>query len=619
MTSSLWIWFYSGLLVSIQIVGWFWLGWLLTGRPNRNQTLFAHPLIQIWLGWYVQALGILFMGYLGLLKPYYLALFLLILAGGAFLDRHTFRKAFPSLPRLHFNRTTIWIGLNLVVWSSVALCVIYQPTNFYDTLHYHYSHPLYWLQHQKIVPLGPSIKAAVPMPTRLHYTLALGLSDWTYPTLLFVVGSIFTALALRESIKLAIDNPKWKTVALLLFITTPALWQQFHYRGNDMFLAWGGATFLLTLLLLLKKENTSYKDILFFGIIGATCASTKLSGLTAWVAFASFDFLIRISRKHFHIFRLFKHILLLALPFLVLAGIWLGHSWYMGGHPLFFSAPYLGKYEIASQRWMNTFIYTFRPPHNLLSLFNDIKNQVQFFYKGGSIGMEGFYGLIVLFAVPLALASQRIPRHIFFWWFEAALGYYVTLRYPRYALYMLPLNILVTCLLLRALASPKRWQILIVLTGFIHLFLFSTNPWTGQTFLQSYAHLLRIERKPVQLHPSIYACTWLNEHEERISSVLFVGETLYFPCKIPYIYWDPYFKHPLEHLHGLPPQQAWANYMKKHRISHIVYNPAQTLRLFDWPPGMHARWQQWLSRHGQVVYRKGDGPQRLYIIQLHLD
>ncbi len=606
-------WGYSFFLVVIVLVGAYWIGWNITGRNRYQEAFYTHPLILIWIGIYIQGLVLLFLGYFKAYDVRVLAFFLFLPLLGCYFQRKECVEWWRSARcRTKIRWSTVVMD---VLWFIIPFSVFFLFPFFYDTLHYHYAHPIYWLLNKGIVPLGPSIKGATPLIPRLHYLLGFGLSDWTYPAILYMcIGFLFilTVRALGDELGWGKTEKRWSH---LLVLTAPAFWQQSFFRGDDLFVAWAGAIFLLMLMRVWKKAQLTSREAFFFGLIGGFCAFVKYGGLTLWVVVAFVHFFMFSSFYKQEKAMWFKSGLITGIPFFGIVLVWLGHAWYMGGHPFYFLAPFLGRYSLHSTRWQAEFIRTLAEGQGF---FADLIHQVHSFFQGGIFGLEGFYGVLILVGVLPGLFLREVPVLIKIWWIETALAYELTLRLPRYAFFMLGINVVLTVFTLQKIPWKKSVTFLIYIVGFLHIVLFFTNPWTRPVIRNAFEYVFAGQPNRISFIASTKACVYLNSLNPSDMKVLFVGETRYFPCRVPFIFWDPYYKNPIEHVHhGQSPEVFWTTYVKKEGVTHIVYTPGEAYRLFEWPASMHRRWQQWLQKHTRLIYRARDTAKVTYVFEIH--
>jgi len=98
---------------------------------------------------------------------------------------------------------------------------------------------------------------------------------------------------------------------------------------------------------------------------------------------------------------------------------------------------------------------------------------------------------------------------------------------------------------------------------------------------------------------------------------MFIGEYRYFPCRIPYLYVSPFFRHPMERLAGCsPPEVCWDRLVARERITHIIVTPRNIAPSYELSPRLRARLWQWLMTRGKILARAEGTLGPTYLIEL---
>ena len=585
----------------------FWLGnRLLRLWRREDPDEGGWKLIGWWVGWYIQALLVLGLGRMGWLSPAVLMGFVLAPIGFVVLDRRCFfqdirvvgralRSLFPRTWRL-----VVLIFL-FVGWFSITLTV--KPF-FYDTLFYHYGQPVYWLAYEKIIPTGPDTNAYLPMPTRMHFLVALGVIGDEFAGLMlwanFLLLIIMTGLIAREVFRW--DAP-WPFVAMLMLAASPMLWEELLYRLVDGSAAVGGAMLAYLAGRLRVRERITTGDRVVFTLLSVVLLCVK-PAVTAGYVLGCWLLAGAIRRKWW--------------PRSLPAGIavvfgaaffglfpWIWHAWTAAGHPLTALAPYLGRWPVYSTRWEGLKHRQFHIS-GVLREIQDVRRFFQAFLFPEPGLPANRAGILIVFSIPIAL-FQRGFREWKWLWAVGLAGVYFTFRLPRYSMVLLPVTVLI---ILEFFKRHMPWQRVVKIVAIVFVLdaaIFLYRPWTGLPLRYEIDRWLGQPPKSV-LPSSVPVCQWVNLNLDPASArILFIGETRYYPCQRPFRYWNPMFRHPMEILHHqAPPEKQWDSVLLKGRFTHVIYTPAEARRLFEWSPRLHRRFEQWLYHRCRIRYRARD-------------
>ncbi len=601
------LWLFAIVFLLIYYSWAFWLGnrllrWWLREDPNGG----GWRLVGWWIGWYIQALCGLGLGRGGWLSPAVLMGFVLGPIGLVVLDRRRFLRDIRVVGQaIHSLRPqTRWlVGLVFLFigWFSLTLAV--KPF-FYDTLFYHYGQPMYWLAHGKIIPTGLDTNAYLPMPTRMHLLIALG-----------VIGDEFAGLMLWANFLLLIvmvgliadevlhwETP-WPHMAMLMLAASPMLWEELLYRLVDGSAVVGGAMLAYLAGRLRVQERITMGHCIVFAVASVVLLTVKPAVTVGYVL--GCWLLAGAGRRQWWPSSLpIGVVIVFGVVFLGLVP-WIWHAWTAAGHPLMAIKPYLGRWPVYSTRWEGLKHRQF----HISGIADEIQDVRRFFHAflfpepGLPANRAGF---LIIFGIPIALLQRGFREWKWLWALGLA-GVYFTFRLPRYSMVLLPITVLIVLEFFKRHMTWRRVVKMVVFVFILDAAIFLYRPWTGLPLRYEFAR--RIGRSHTSVLPSsVPVCQWVNLNLDPVSTrILFVGETRYYPCQGRFRYWNPMFRHPMEILrHRPPPEKQWESVLLEGRFTHVIYTPAEARRLFEWPPRLHKRFEQWLYHRCRIQYRARD-------------
>lgn len=601
-----------GLVFSLGVhLGAIWLGWNLCGRPRRSENLW-HPMVLMWFGWFIQAVILGLAGWSGLFRMLFFSLLWTIPLAGLVLDRSSFFPWFKSWLQPLFQisgsrRGVVFFTGIIAFWLSFPLTV--RPF-FYDTLFYAYGQALNWLNEGVIRIEQPDVFAFVAVPQRLHFAWSLAMGGdpqvaWSL-FLWFLAGGSLLGAILED----AGFSSSARITGFLIYLTVPALWEILLLRKDDMAVVWGGAV-LIYLFSYLRKKSADLWQYFFFGLAGGILLTAKQTGTPALVVGAFLYFLI--GKKKW-----LSALGIIAMGASIPVMFYAVHNYLGSGSILTPLAPYLSSFDIASSRWRGLFDDTdalWRYPLNQWG--SAIVWAIQRFYVPEGWHFAGFLGFVVLIFLPASLLIND-PRltPLTYLWLTAFAGFLLTTHLPRYSLSWLGVSIVLVTGLFESHKKIRRFYALLIIAFVLHLAIFINHPVTGSAVRQ--LGWLRWGRTTLPLVPSALVLNeWINTHlDPAHDRILYVGETRFYPCRIPFVFWDPYFRHPLERLKAdEEPEELWDRWVLSHHITHIVYTPSEARRLFEWPETIHRRFEKWLNARTRVIARvRQPGPPSFLLV-----
>lgn len=608
------------------LAGGVWVGWLTLGRPT------AHPpsrdvFVAAWIGWYIQGLAVLLAGWLGLLSPVWLALVLLIPAGGAFLDREAFGtwlgRARADYRRILTAPAWAWILAGAVGgWFALQLSA---PPFHYDLLTYGFGQPLHWLSEGRIGPVGPDMYAYEAVPSRMHFLLALGLAGAPMASFSLLLWTLAGALLVARVIAELAHGPErespagtahapWPLLAASALLMTPAVWDLLLLRKDDLSAIWGGAALLLLHVGLRHARRLEPADIIGLALASAATLAAKPAVTAAY----TLALLALTCRRSGGPRWAVSGALVGALAAAALVPIAI-HSWLGLGHVLAPALPYLSRYEIASTRWSAAIAdaYPFQP-QSLDRLLPYALREFGRFFNPTRWNFGDNLGLVVLIGLPPALLFTRW-RQLALLWLAGIAGWFLTFHWPRFSLVLLPLEIVLVLELLRRTRLPAFVAGVLAVAACLHGLFYAGLTVTGaRVFRPALRAAFAGGPAPGFVPPSVKVCEQINANlDPQAHRLLFVGETRTYPCAVPYDFWNAHFRHPFERVrHGVAPEVTWDRHIAERGITHIVYSPEVARRRMEWSPAMHLRFERWLGERGRVAAREQDRESTTFLVEL---
>ncbi len=580
------------------LCGGTWLGWCVAGRP-RSHAAGRDLLVCGWIGWYVQAIVVLGLGWSGRVGPLSLGLVLLLPVAAGFVDRRLFGAWLATAladyrEALRGPRWLVALAVVATVWCALQLTA---PVFHYDLLTYSFGQPAHWLAEGRVGPVGPDMFAYQAVPSRMHYLFALGLFGDRMVGFSLLLWTLSAGLLLARSLRLYIgQRTPWSLLGLIGLCITPAVWDLLLLRKEDLAALWGGAALLLLIVASRDGEPRSARDQVVLGLVAVATFAAKPGVTAGYVAAAVALCWFAAGRRQ----RLAVAGLLAAVAFAALLPIAI-HAGLGLGHPLAPTMPHLGRYDVASTRWHKALddAYPWQPqpaarvvPYALAE-FGRFYDPLRWNFGDNS-------GLLVLLIAPLALVAARRRALVAVW--LAGMGvWFFTFHWPRFALVLLPLTLLLVLDALRRLSRDRlaAGVAVILLFATIHVGFYAGATVTGvKVFRPALIAAFGGDADLAFVPPSVTICKAANDYlDPREHRILFVGETRVYPCHIPFDYWNANFRHPFERVeHGVPPEQSWERHLRERGITHMIYSPEIARRRMEWSPAMHARFEAWLGR-----------------------
>lgn len=593
-----------------------WLGWNLHGRPSSSEGR-GDILASMWSGWILQAVFLLISGWFGFLNKTILFMLLLLPIGILFVDYARFSCWLIEALRPYRN---LCQGSSFMrsLAAGLFLWIIYQATVsvfFYDTLFYGYGLPSLWLAEGRITPSSPDVFAFVAVPVRMHFMWGLALNGDTLVCLLNLTIFLFAALSvgriLFDIIKLPVP---WPLIGICIVLSIPALWEDFLLRKDDLPVLWGSAVLCYLYFHFLNNLNPSPYSTWVLGLSMGSVLAAKQTGTPGFIfALGILGMFHRPSGN----FRKIRFVLICGLALLIGLTPWIIHTWIGAGNPLAPLHPPWSHYDIPSQRWKNIYVdsdalFQAKKLSVEQALFLPLLN----FYNPKGWSAAGFMGFLILFGLPLAFfSSMRLPFRTL--WFLGFASFLFTFRLPRFSFFLLPLAVAIIVNYLARWVSIRRCGFLLFALSLLHVAIYLRHPVTGTALLSH--GLIRVNPYPdITLYPpSIDVCRFANENLNRNRDrILFVGETQYYPCTIPFYFWNPYFMHPLEKVpSGQAPESWWRNWIEQEHFTYIVYTPTELRRLIPWSEKQITSFEIWLRQNTRMIYYKERGPAITYLLQ----
>jgi len=601
-------------------VGGIWIGWVLVGRPRGPAAGGEDhdPIVLGWIGWYVQALLVLLVGMAGCLEPWWLGALLVLPVVGAAADRQRFfawwREGWQEY--LALFREAGWMLLPAalaLLWVGFQLTV---PVFFYDTLLYGFGLPAHWLAEGRIHTAAADNFAYLAIPPRMHFLWALGLVGEPLPSLDLVAALVAATLVIGRVLARSLRLPaRWCALAMTGLAVTPALWELVLLRKDDLYAVTGAAMLVAVVLEWGRHPTTSWRRAVVLALAAAIAVAVKQPhtlGFAAcgWVVAWWSDPGRLTSRWWRSLARGSLLAVLVVVPLFV-------YVWVDSGHPATGVAPYLGDREIVSARWART--YNDAEPfwaerHGTLG--QDLVFNLVRFYRPQHWKTAGNLGALILVLIPVAVVFGR-RRALVLWWLGGLAGWYLTLRLPRFASILVPLAVVLIFDLLVRMAHLRWVTVLVLAAALVNLALYLGHPVTGAVIGNHGWPGWHVTTNLVLLPPSLEVCEVANAALPEGSRVLFVGESRYYPCRVPFEYWNPHFAHPFERLRpGVAPERLWAEYVRERGITHVIYSPSEVRRLFEMSPALAARLDRWLRNATKLLVVRGPEAMPCYLLEL---
>ena len=432
----------------------------------------------------------------------------------------------------------------------------------------------------------------------MHFLLGLGLLGQQMVAVSLLLWVLAAGLLAARAVRIGLGgSAPWPLIGATAFWITPAVWDLLLLRKDDPSAIWGGAAMLVLLLGLSKSETLGRSEWITVALAAAATFSAKPGATAGYVlALLVFSWLAWPGpwRRRLVVLTAIAALFVVALLPIAI------HTWLGLGHPLATVMPHLSHYELASTRWAKAIedAYPFHAqplsrmlPYALLELSR--------FYDPGRWNFGDNRGLLVLFLLPVALLASRERRWVLIW-VVGIVGWFFTFHWPRFALVLLPLEILLIVALLSRLVDLRRAAALIAVLAVLHGGFYAVLTVTGsRIFTPAVAAVFGGSERLNFVPPSVSIC---EEANARLSAaddrILFIGETRCYPCRIPFDFWNAHFRHPFERVeHGVPPEESWNRHVVERGITHVIYSPQVARKHMEWSPEMHARFESWLVRH----------------------
>jgi hypothetical protein len=353
------------------------LRWLrLEGPGSLERALFAVP-----LGLGVLAYGVLALGLVGLLRPWAILLWLLLVAA---LTWREWGGVVAGLRAWLSRQPRAWAGLSamrkamLLLAGAILFLALLQalsPPNDYDGLMYHLQGPRLFLERGRLFLLPDLWQANGPFTVEMLFTVGLAFGSDTFARLLHLAYAVLLILAVFAAGRRYLgERGGWLAAGVLLGVPVLPLWASTTYVDT----AWALMEFLALLALdgavLPVGENGAAKSApipkctLLAGLLAGLALGMRLLALGGVAALV----LVLLWRGRACGWRpalrqalLFSGVgLLAALPWYLKNLLWAGNPFY----PLFFGGPEWPPFRLT---WLMTYLQSFgvgRSPLDFLLL-----------------------------------------------------------------------------------------------------------------------------------------------------------------------------------------------------------------------------------------------------------
>jgi hypothetical protein len=333
-----------------KLIRWF----SLVGITSLEQLIFSLP-----LGLGVLAYGVFFIGLLGLLHPWIILSYLLILFV-CFLKSinsvlHQFLSQFPTILR-KFVALNGWQRIILIASILILAASLLQalsPPADYDGLMYHLPAPELFLQEGRLLVLPGLWQANGPLAVQMLFTIGLSFGSDVFAKLIHLTFAVLLIIGTFSFANRFFGRTQaWVSVAILLGIPVLPIWAAWAYVD----FAWAIYELLSLYAILLFVLRGERRWLILAGVVIGFGLGTKLLAIATLGLMILF--IIWKSRES-GILAMLKHSALFCGIALLIASPWYLKNWLMAGNP--FYPMFFGGLEWPADRLalLNQYLYSF--------------------------------------------------------------------------------------------------------------------------------------------------------------------------------------------------------------------------------------------------------------------
>jgi 4-amino-4-deoxy-L-arabinose transferase-like glycosyltransferase len=394
----------------------------LAGLTRLERATFSLP-----LGLGVIAAGVLGLGLAGLLRPWAIAIWLLLVLGLAWREWSQLLHRLPAwmgdLPAgwRRLGRAEKAICIISILLFALSLFQALSPPWDYDGLMYHLQGPRLFLQSGRIVLLTDLWQANGPFATEMLFTVGLAFGSDTFARLIHLAYTVVLVIATWGlGARLIGKRAGWIAAAVLLGQPIFPLWASLAYID----IAWSSYEFLGLYAVMLWAQERQPRWLVLAGLLVGYGMSCKYLGLGG--AAAAGVLLLWLSRRDGWR-ALLRNAVVFGLPAVLIASPWYVKNWVWAGNPVY--PLYFGGKDWDAERFalLITYLRSFGTGHRwydyLLLPWNIYAKRAHFGTFMGSIDVPS-----PLFILGIFYPLTRRPRRL------APLALAMALRFGVWAL-----------------------------------------------------------------------------------------------------------------------------------------------------------------------------------------
>ena len=532
----------------------------------------------------------LFTGLMGLLYP--VAAAIPLLAGLAFtlrpILRHGKRGDIQS-PRTRGNVSLIvkLCGVITVVFLFFIVLGALTPETFYDSLNYHVSVPLYWVQHHAITPVSHSVYSYFSNNIHVFYSMGLLFGNEITTKLMHVAFGLLIMFALYNWSRRHFSR-EMGIVAMFIFISVPFVPMVMWKTAIELGLGFFETLAVLCCLYYVSGEKENNRQFLVLSAVfcgaavgGKYFSVYSLAGILSVLAAASLLKKEKAGRIFITLLIMSSITMAFLIPYLARNYAWTGNMTYPFGVSV--------KKDIHSvvkgkAEEVNDPAVPDRGIRNFLTLPWNLTM--------GKQTQEPMSGALLLLFLPLPLLFWKTDMRIRLLALYCLVYYFCWFYVRTYFRYMLPLmpalailyayyitvyldkKIIKTILLGLGITASASSLNMIVVNEMV-----SMDPFRVVLGLESKEKYLFTGR-PTYPNPYYGVISWANEHLPENAKIMFIGESRGYYSKRKFMTFSTSDFCPLiQLLDGCNDADEYRGKLDKEGITHVLVNLPEAIRL----------------------------------------
>lgn len=573
------------LVVGVVLLSAFLIGDYILFRINLKLSSLENILLAVGLGFGVNILILILIGFSGLL---YRGLILLMIGIPLILSVKRIKLFFIDkkwrIDSIQTSGAEFLIITFLLITGGVVLLAVLVPENFYDALYYHDAFPMLFLLNHKVEILPYAVHSAMPLNIELLYILPLAFAGPGSARLLHFVLYLGTGVWIYSTARNHFDKES-ALIAIAVWMTIPGVSWMAGLGAVDMgvtFFEIGAMSLLLRWILIDKNIKTLLISAILLGLAVGSKYTALMVGVLCviWLCAG-----VWINKSELKIKKSLIAFLLFGMLSLVIASPWYIRNWVKTGSPIYPAMSKIGSLGDYARHNLKKDSQALYPlSQTFTKLLLDMWLKSERFGAGSLLGL-GIIAIVpgVLYGFMKKSANRYLSTGfilLYLMWSRSIL--IVRYLYPALALGAISAGAMFENW--RSNRVKKTSAVFLSLLCFLYnlraIALFYEMPGGQGDVLGYIASPMTPSQYLTKYCGHYNGANFVSENLPNSANLLFVGETMGYYFQRKYLPVSAYDRHPLEDwVRSSANPDSLVDLIKKEGFSHIVVNRQEWERL----------------------------------------